>query len=358
MNDGKISLTISEFSQILIASLVGVGILYIPNTIIKYAEQDSWISCIFGAIYPFYLLLLASYIAKVHPDENILALSRRYFGSGFGNVLNILYTFFFIFLLTSEIDGFKNVSVVYLTNFISAYKVVAIVVLGATYITYKGLKPLARVSEIIFFTTIILVLLLAGALIKGSLYNIQPILKTPIAKLAKASKETAFFYSGVEAVFLYHPFMKEKNKLLKYGSICVGYIAFTYVMVVFLTIYYLGVDISPKYLWPVITLTDVINIPIINSFRYIFLALWSFIILKCIAVYYYSSCFCINQIVTKISIHKLAILIYPFIVYVAVRYGNETTRREVSGIIMPICAYFNIFFLTIMAVAIKRRNEG
>ncbi|WP_164880474.1 GerAB/ArcD/ProY family transporter [Clostridium manihotivorum] len=358
MSDGKISLTISELSQILIASLVGVGILYIPNSIIKYAEQDSWIGCIFGAIYPFYMLFIASYIAKMHPDENILVLSRRYFGNVFGSILNILYTFFFIFLLTSEIDGFKNVSIVYLTNFISGYKAVAVIVLSAAYATYKGLKPLARVSEIIFFTTSILVLLLAGSLVKGSIYNIQPVFRTSIVKLAKASKETAFFYSGVEAVFLYHPFLKEKSKLLKYCSMCVGYIAFTYIMVVFLTIYYLGIDISPKYLWPVITLTDVINIPIINSFRYIFLALWSFIILKCIAIYYYSSCFCINQIVNKISIHKITILIYPIIVYVAVKYGNETTRREVSGIIMPICAYFNIFFVTIMAIGIKRKSEN
>jgi hypothetical protein len=53
---------------------------------------------------------------------------------------------------------------------------------------------------------------------------------------------------------------------------------------------------------------------------------------------------------------KLVILVYPVIVYIALRYGSENGRREVSGVIMPICAYYNVFYITIMAIAVKRNK--
>jgi spore germination protein len=356
MSRVKISITTSEFSQIIIASILGVGILYIPNGLIKYAKQDAWIACIIGAVYPFYMIIIAKYMCSKHPEENILMLSKRYFGTIIGNLFNIIYVSYFIFVLSSEVNGFKNAFYTYVTYFISDLKIILVTLLATGYLVYKGLKPLARVNEIIFYATIILIVLPSGALINGSIYNIKPIFDTSIIGLLKASKETAFFYAGIETIFLFYPFLNKKDKMFKYGAISIIFIVIVYVWTVFLTIFYLGIDISPKYLWPVVTLTDAINIPIINSFRYIFLSLWSLIIFKCIAVFYYSACFGINQITNKIATEKLTIAIYPLIAYMALKLGNPTERREFTGNIMPIYVAFNLFFVTVLSIAIRRKR--
>ncbi|QAA31375.1 GerAB/ArcD/ProY family transporter [Clostridium manihotivorum] len=356
MSKIKISMSTSEFSQIIISSILGVGILYIPNGLIKYANQDAWIACIIGAAYPFYMLIIAKYMCSKHPEENILMLSRRYFGTIIGNLLNIGYVSYFIFVFASEVNGFKNAFYTYVTYFIDDFKIILVTLLATGYLVYKGLKPLVRVNEIIFYTTIILIALPSGALINGSIYNIRPTFDTSIIDLLKASKETTFFYAGIETIFLFYPFLNKKDKLFKYGAISVIFIVIVYVWTVFLTIFYLGIDIAPKYLWPVVTLTDAINIPIINSFRYIFLSLWSLIIFKCIAVFYYSVCFGINQITNKISIRRLTILIYPLIAYMALEFGNSTERKELTGSLMPIYVLFNLFFVTVIAIIIRRER--
>jgi spore germination protein len=356
MSKIKIRMSASEFSQIIISSILGVGILYIPNGLIKYANQDAWIACIIGAVYPFYMLIIAKYMCSKHPEENILMLSRRYFGTIIGNLFNIVYVSYFIFVFASEVNGFKNAFYTYVTYFIDDFKIILVTLLATGYLVYKGLKPLARVNEIIFYTTIILIVLPSGALINGSIYNIKPTFDISIIDLLKASKETTFFYAGIETIFLFYPFLDKKDKMFKYGAISIIFIAIVYVWTVFLTIFYFGIDISPKYLWPVVALTDAINIPIINSFRYIFLSLWSLIIFKCIAVFYYSVCYGINQITNKISIQKLTVIIYPLIAYMALKFGNPIERRELTGSIMPIYVLFNLFFVTVTAIIIRRER--
>ncbi|MCS4525936.1 GerAB/ArcD/ProY family transporter [Clostridium botulinum] len=46
--------------------------------------------------------------------------------------------------------------------------------------------------------------------------------------------------------------------------------AILYTLYTLSTILYLGINASQKFLWPVITITQSIIVPIINSFKYIF----------------------------------------------------------------------------------------
>ncbi|GFP77402.1 GerAB/ArcD/ProY family transporter [Clostridium fungisolvens] len=349
-------LTPNEFTLTLVSSMLGVGILYIPNGLIKYAKQDAWISCIVGAVYPLYMLVIAKYLSSKFPEENLLDLSKRCFGKFFGNILNILFVSFFIFVLSSEISGFSNVFKTYVVNFLNTYKIISVTLLAVIYIACKGIKPLARVNVIIFYLTLILMFIPSGSLINGTILNIMPVFETSIVKILQASRETAFFYTGFEVVFLIYPFLEQKQKLFKYGMTSIIFLMFLYVWTVFLTIYYLGIEISPKYLWPVLGLTDSINIPVVNSFRFIFMSLWALIILKCMSTYCYSIIQGISQILTKVSTDKIAMVLYPIIVILSLAYGNTVQRKEVTGKLIPIYVLFNLFFITITAFAVKMKR--
>ncbi|MCH5139025.1 GerAB/ArcD/ProY family transporter, partial [Clostridiaceae bacterium UIB06] len=68
-------LTPSQLTLILVGGMIGIGVLTLPLDVIKDAEQDGWISPILGAVYPLYFILLAQYMHKKFPEQNILALS-------------------------------------------------------------------------------------------------------------------------------------------------------------------------------------------------------------------------------------------------------------------------------------------
>lgn len=359
MNKEKnIYLTSSQFTIKLLGALIGVGILYIPNTVIKGAKQDGWMSCIIGALYPFYLLVLANVMCKKYPDQNILILSKKCFGKFLGNILNLIFISFFLFISTTVLAGFANVFRIYATSFLKSYQIFLAALIPIAYIVYKGLKSLGRMSEVIFYLVIILVIIPFGAAIYGSVLNLMPVFGSGALNILKASKETAFSYGGMEFIFVAYPFLEDKKKLFKCGVTSIVFTMIVYTWTAVLTIYYLGIDISPRYLWPVLSLTDSIKVPLITSFRYIFISLWAIIAIKCVATYYFSIAYGLNTIVKKISRQKFTLLLYPIIIGLALCYGNETMRREVSGKLVEMYAIFNLFYLTLITIIISFRRGG
>ena len=146
-------LTPSQLTFTLVSLFIGVDFLYLPNTILKVAKQDSWISCIFGAIYPIYILIIANYLCKKFPKDNILKLSRKCFGNFCGRILNFIFISFFLFIVTTELSGFSYAFRVYSTPFLKDYQVFLVALLPITYICYKGIKPLGRLNEVGFWLT-------------------------------------------------------------------------------------------------------------------------------------------------------------------------------------------------------------
>lgn len=352
----SIYLTPSQFTLNLIASMIGVGVMYLPNNVIKDGRQDGWIACIVGGIYPVYMAIIAAYICKRFPGDDILTLSKRYFGICFGNIFNIIFTSYFLFLATSVLSGFSNLFRVYAASFLKSYQILLPTLIPVAFIVYKGLKAMGRLSQVILFLGIILIFIPVGSLVYGSILNVMPVFQAGILNILKASKETAFFYGGFEIIFLIYPFLQDKKKIFKCGIESIVFTITIYSWTAFLSIYYLGIDISPKYLWPVLALTDSVRIPIINSFRYAFISLWSIVALKCVSMYYFAAAYSLNGIIKKVSLQKFVVILYPIIIYLAILYGNTTTRRYYSGKLIEIYVIFNLIYVSLIAIIIHYKR--
>ncbi|MFL0196774.1 GerAB/ArcD/ProY family transporter [Clostridium sp. WILCCON 0269] len=345
-------LTPSQFTLTLKSAVVGIETMYIANNIMKFAKQDSWISCIVGTVYPLYMVIIANYMCKKFPKDNILILSKKCFGKFLGSILNIIFISFFLFMLTSEFSGYTHVFRVYTTSFLKPYQVLFTALIPITYIAYKGIKPLGRLNEVGFYLTVGLVVLPMAVLAYGSFLNLMPVFGSGLSGILKGSKETVFAFSGMEIMFLIYPFLQDNKKLLKCGIVNVVIVAFIYTWTVFATIFYLGIETSPEYLWPVLTLADSINIPIVNSFRFIFISLWSLVQFKCIATYYFVVSYGLNQSVKKIPAEAFVLLLYPVIIIITMLYGNPTTRGEYTNKLIVAYVIFNLTYVSAAAILI------
>ena len=231
-------LTPSQFTCTIVSLFIGVDFLYLPNTIIKVAKQDSWISCILGAIYPLYMIIIANYLCKKFPKDNILKLSKKCFGNFCGSILNFIFISFFLFIVTTELSGFSYAFRVYSTPFLKNYQVFLVALIPITYICYKGIKPLGRLNEVGFWLTIPFLVFLLPALTKGSLSNLMPVFGSGLTNIAIGLKETAFSYSGMEILVLIYPFLEDKKKLFKCSIVGLAITVFIYTFIVLLTIFY------------------------------------------------------------------------------------------------------------------------
>lgn len=356
-NAEKTFLTPNQVTCILISSLIGIGFLYLPNSVIKAAKQDGWIGAMLGGIYPIYIIFITNCLCKKYPDKNILVLSKKCFGNVIGSILNYVYLTFFLFVLTSEASGITNLMKVYGTPFLKSYQIMLSTLVPIAYVSYKGIKTLGKINEVCFYLTIILFFLPLSVIEHGRYINLMPIFKSGIINIINAAKETAFYYCGAEILTLIYPFLQDKKQLVKCGIISVSIIIFSYTFIAIATIYYLGIDISAKYLWPVLSLADSISVPIINNFRYIFVSLWLIIIFKCMTTYYFAVSYGLNESIKKISSETFTILLFPIIIYISSLYGNPTTRRYYSGKLTIFYLIFNVLYISVVAILIHIKKR-
>lgn len=348
-------LSSSEFTFSLVGIIVGVAIFSLPNGAVELSKQDAWISAIIGAIYPLYLVIIGGYICKKKPDDSILVLSRQHFGNFFGNILNILFMIHFAYFVVSVTSTLVNVLQVYAVSFIAPKKVLFFTIFISAYAASKGLKVLGKINVYFFYLTILLVLSSLNALKDGSILNIQPVFGSGVQSIFKGVKETVYSYASMEFLFIIYPYAKDKRKILSSGLKASIWVMLIYVWTVFITIYYMGVDIVPKSFWSFITVSESIQIPIINNFRFIFMALWTSVAFKTIANDYFAISYILNDI-TGLDRKKLCIYIYPVMVYLALRFPNEVVRRKFSSTVIPYIIIFDLVYVTIIALLMMIKN--
>ncbi len=344
--DENIFLTPSQFTFTLVSAMVGSTVISLPNVVIKAAKQDGWIGCILGAVYPIYMFILANYICKKFPKDNILVLSKKCFGRFLGNIFNYIFILFFLFIDTVALSAFIFMFRTYAIFFLKNYQALMAILVVVAYIAYKGMKALGRLNEVVFYLTIMLVFIPIGSLVYGNILNLEPVFSSGLSSIFKASKETALAYSGMELIFLIYPFLQDNKKIMKCGMWSTAISGFIYTWFTLLTIYYLGIEISPKYLWPVLSLSDSIRIPIINNFRFIFISLWAFIALKCAATHYFAVSYSLNQQIKKISAPTFCLVLYPIILWLTSLYHNPTTRADFIDKVIPMYVIFNLIYVS------------
>ncbi len=347
----------NQLTYILVGSMIGSSVLTLPIDVIKDAKQDGWIACILGLIYPMYMFFIANYMYKKFPKENILILSKKYFGKIVGNILNFIFVLFFLLILTEAASGIVNLIKIYTVFFLDKNKILITIFLPVAFIAYKGIKSLGKVNEVIFYLTFLAFIIPIGALEEGMFINIMPVFSSGVVNIIKATKETALAYSGMEILFLIYPFLQDNKNFKKciLKSILITGIIYTWF--VFITIYYLGIDIIPKFIWPLVTVTEAIIIPVINNFRYIFIVLWTLIMIKILSNYYYSFTFGLSEIIKKVSRKQFIFLMYPLIFYLSTKYENTIIRGDFASKIIPVYVTFNLIYVSSVALFINISNR-
>ncbi|MCH3964264.1 MAG: spore germination protein [Clostridium sp.] len=343
---------------ILTGTVIGVGLLSLPNEVTEIARQNGWISVIVGGIYPLYMVCIACILQNKFPEKNILQLSKKFFGNFIGNFLNIIFMLNFIIYTTTIASGLTILLATFIMSFMSPIKLLIFVIFLGAISSYSGLKPLASINELIFVITIVVCLISLVALGKGKILNVLPVFDLDVKSLLSASFKSYFSYGGTEIIFLLYPLLSDKKNFKSYAVIAVLFIIFLYSSITFLTIYYCGIDLIKKSFWAILISTKSIEIPIINNFRFIFMFLWTIVNFKTISNNYFASVFILHDLLKKFSVKKLSIIMYPILVFMASNFINEESRRTFLKFIIPKYVLFNIVYFTIICcMVLVKRND-
>jgi spore germination protein (amino acid permease) len=352
MNPNKVQLTPHQFTIILMGSMIGMAIMSLPNDVIRLARQDGWISAGLGGAYPVYMILIANFFAKKYPDSNILQLSKLCFGKFCGTIFNFIFVTYFIVDMTMIASGISNILRIYMIYYLTNDKILITIFLIPAFVAFKGLKTLGRMNEIIFYLTIPVFVIPILVLKDGSILNLMPPLDAGLLNILKASMDSIASYGGIEVVFLFYPFLNDKNKMKACTLTSVAITIAIYMWIVFITIYYLNIYTIPKFLWSVITVSENISITFINSFRFINIALWALIGLKILSIHYYTAAFGLSEIIKNIDIKIFVYVLCPIFFFLSRFYGPPTVRRAMVSKLVFFYTLFNILYISTVAIII------
>jgi spore germination protein (amino acid permease) len=316
------------------------------------SRQDAWISAALGGIYPLYVVVLTIFISRRFPDEDILSVSKKLFGKFIGSALNLMFSAQLFVNLIGVASGDVSLSRIYMVSYLSVLKISIVILIIAAYGNYLGLKVIGRISELMYYLTVLLLTIPLVASKDGTILNVSPVLGSGIKNIFKASIQSTFSYSGIEIILLIYPYMKDKKNFkgaaLKGALITV--LIYTYLT--FATIYFAGPYLILRSYYPVMLLTETINLRFLNSFRFIVMFIWIMIVFKTLINNYYGFTYAISNSIVKLSTKRIGVILYPIILFVVNSIQSESARRAFVSSTIYYTTAFNIIFITLIAIII------
>lgn len=166
------------------ALFVGLGTI----NVLSLAKQDAWISTVialFIGLIPIGILL---YVMNYRPDQNILEKNKSLFGKWIGNIINIILSAYILLITVLLLWSVTNFAItMYLVKTPSNF-IAIIFTMTAVYAVIKGIETISRTSEVLFFLTLISVVVITISLISYTqIDNLKPFLAEGIIPPIKYS---------------------------------------------------------------------------------------------------------------------------------------------------------------------------
>lgn len=236
--------------------MLGVSILTLPRTSVEAAQTpDVWISLILSGLMTVAVGILIVKLSQRFPGQTFYQYNRLLVGKWLGIALSFFTALYFIVMASFEARAVMEVTRLFLLEGTPNWAITFAFMWVGVYLIIGGINPVARVCEIIFpITTVILILIAFMGLSVFELDNIRPVLGHGFMPVLRGLKTTVLAYTSVEIMLVIPAFMKHPEKAVKAVLIGVLIPTFFYVVTCVTVIGTLSVDGVITRTWPTISL--------------------------------------------------------------------------------------------------------
>lgn len=348
-------ITQNQYIFLLVSAVIGVGIISAPNSLCQTAEQSGWISMLLGGIYPLSISYCVYLNYKYFGNMYFFELNQKLYGK---TITYIVFLFFFCTVLIYEssiLAGFTNLLNSSISSFLPPYLIIFFIAFVTIFTAYFGLQTIGRLSEIIFYFSLLLYLFPLLTFTKGELVNILPLISSG-QKIISSIPSSFYAYTGIELAFFIMPFAINKKNFKKANIIASAIIIIIYTFLTFTSIYILGFEIVSKIYFTLIYLMEVVEIPIITDFKAIFIFLWSGVVLKALACDQFVVSYAFSKL-TKIPYKKSCLITLPFVIGLAIVMVTTHGRNVFLDNTIPYIVYITSFYSILTAILVKFKGR-
>lgn len=270
------------------AMQVGVGILYFTKDIAEAAGYQSWIAIIATGLI-FHLLIWMIYVLLDDQHSDIVDINRFIFGKYISFIPTILLIIYYILATVSILWVYISVVQIWMFPEIPTIFLSGVLLSIVYYAVSRGFRTLVGLCLFGVVTPSFL-LIAAFYLIKYStLRSIFPLFDTSIYDQIKAIKEMTYSFFGISHLLVFYPFIQEAKKSQKFAHMANAATTLIYLYVAFFTFAFFAEEQIKEVMFPTLTSWKVVNVPFIERFEYVGIAIWLFTILPNITLTFWGA---------------------------------------------------------------------
>lgn len=252
--DDKI--TSSQATVFLTNTVLGAGILTMPRSVTQAMKSpDSWITIVIGGIAIMPVILLMVRLCLKFQGQTIFEFAGKIVGQWLGKFLCLLLILYFIIIAGFEIRSLAEVGLFFLLEGTPIWAMVLPFIWIGTYLVSGGINSIARVYQIVFPITILVLIISYGFSLRlFEISNLRPVLGEGIIPVLHGLKSSILVYSGCEVVMTIVAFMDNPKQAAKamLGGIAIPF--GLYLLTVIFVIGGLSINSVITSTWPTIDL--------------------------------------------------------------------------------------------------------
>ncbi|NLC52763.1 MAG: GerAB/ArcD/ProY family transporter [Firmicutes bacterium] len=267
-------ITAKQLGIFILSAQVGLGVIGLPSELAKEVGHDGWISILSAGLLSTLVTVVVIALLRRYSNQSIFEINRYLFGKVPGQTINVLL---FLYLSFSMVAAFR-----YFTEFIKLFTleatpeiILALLIIAPTiYLSWYGLKPVARFSQIIFFILFFILVLSSLTIKKVRFTFLMPVGTAGLAALGQSIIPATLAFIGLELTVFLYPYIKDKDNTLKWvvsANLC----TMVFIIIIFLvTTGLFGENLLKMQVAPLFNLARYCRVPYFDRIDLLFILLW------------------------------------------------------------------------------------
>lgn len=267
------------------ATQFGLGAAGVQRVIYSEAKQDSWISILLAGVVIHLIVWIMIKTLRKFEYLDLFQIHLQIYGTFIGKTVNFIYCIYLYSTFVSIVLGYTEIVQGWvftdLPAWIICFFLVFITIQGVT----GGIRMVAGVCFLSVMLTLWIFFFLAPVLRYAHWDYLFPIMEVPPKDLMKGMLKTSYTMLGFEVLYCIYPFIKEKDKALRYAQLGVLMTTLLVTMLMVLATIYFSPDQLLKTIWATLSMYKIVRLPNLERFEYVAVVLWMLVITSNMVVY-------------------------------------------------------------------------
>lgn len=353
-----------QLTGLIITTILGTSVIFVPSITAKHAEQSGWISVLVAFTVGVFAIFIATMLGRRFPDQTMIEYCGQIIGRWPGKLLGMGYVFFYTITGAVIVREFQALlSSMFLPQTPALIISFLLIMMGATAVS-KGLEVIVRANEFIFplflGSVFAIVLLVMGDV---DLRQLTPIADSGLKKILLSSVVPSGWFTESTILLILVPYLNAPNESTRAGIKAITVVTIIQIIIFVTTVSVLGPEITANHNYSFLNLARYIQIAeFLTRVEPLVMIAWVTGVTIKIAVFYYITVASAAQV---LGMKDYRLLVFPiglaFIILSLVLWQNSVQLLIFLEQIWPIFLAFPfqiLIPLILLILALLRKKGG